>query len=88
MQHSKQALKAKAHHLKPVILLGAKGLTDAVVKETDLTLTAHELIKIKINGLDKLEREQLAQDLCQQLNAELIQIVGHIATIFRQNERA
>ncbi len=86
MQYSKQALKAQAHHLKPVILLGAKGLTDAVLKETDLTLTTHELIKIKINGLDKAEREQIAIDLCQQLQAELVQIVGHIATIFRKNE--
>ncbi len=83
---SKKALRSKAHHLKPLILLGSKGLTEAVVKETDLTLVTHELIKIKINGLEKAERKALALDLCQQLNAELVQIVGHIATIFRQNE--
>lgn len=49
----RQSLKAKAHHLKPVILLGAKGLTPAVVEETNVALTAHELIKVKLSGVEK-----------------------------------
>lgn len=82
----KQTLKAKAHHLKPVILLGSKGLTAAVIDETNLALLTHELIKVKINGAEKIEREQIAYDLCQSLHAELIQLIGSVAIIYRKNE--
>lgn len=81
----RQELKAKAHHLKPVVLLGAKGLTPAVINETDVALTAHELIKVKINGAEKPDREMMAQDLCQQLQADLIQLIGNTAIIYRKN---
>jgi RNA-binding protein len=82
----KQSLKAKAHHLKPVVLLGAKGLTAAVVEETNIALTAHELIKVKINGAEKEDRQLIAVDLCGQLQAELIQLIGHTAIVYRKNK--
>jgi RNA-binding protein len=82
----KQALKAKAHHLKPVVLLGAKGLTSAVIEETNVALTAHELIKIKINGAEKEDRQLIATELCSQLNADLVQLIGNTAIIYRKNE--
>ena len=81
----KQELKAKAHHLKPVILLGAKGLTPAVVDETNLALLIHELIKVKINGAEKSERQAIATELCQQLQAQLVQLIGSTAIIYRKN---
>jgi len=81
----KQDLKAKAHHLKPVILLGAKGLTPAVIDETNNALLIHELIKVKINGAEKPERTIIATDLCQQLQAELVQLIGSTAIIYRKN---
>ena len=80
----KRALKAKAHHLKPIVLLGAKGLTTAVAEETDIALNAHELIKIKINGAEKEERQKIAVDLCQQLGAELIQMIGNTVILYRK----
>lgn len=82
----RQSLKAKAHHLKPVILMGAKGLTPAVVDETNIALLAHELIKVKINGAEKGLRQSMARDLCQQLQAELIQLIGNTAIIYRKND--
>lgn len=82
----KQSLKAQAHHLKPVVLLGAKGLTEAVVAETNIALQSHELIKVKINGAEKEERISITQDLCQQLDAELVQLIGHTAIIYRKNK--
>lgn len=82
----RQSLKAKAHHLKPVVLLGAKGLTPAVTEETNVALVAHELIKVKIGGLEKDERQMIAQELCSQLQAELVQLIGNIAIIYRKNE--
>lgn len=81
----KQALKAQAHHLKPVVLLGSKGLTPAVVEEANVALTAHELIKVKINGAEKPDRILIADDLCQQLQAHLIQLIGNTAIIYRPN---
>ena len=81
----KQELKARAHHLKPVVLLGAKGLTPAVTEETNLALQIHELIKVKINGADKTARLEIAADLCQQLTAELVQLIGNTAILYRKN---
>lgn len=81
----KQALKAQAHHLKPVVLLGSKGLTPAVVEETNVALLAHELIKVKINGAEKPDRIMIANDLCQQLSADLVQLIGNTAVIYRKN---
>lgn len=82
----RQDLKAQAHHLKPVVLLGAKGLTTAVIEETNVALVAHELIKVKINGAEKADRQTMATELCQALQAELVQLIGNTAVIYRKNE--
>tara|TARA_Y100001968_G_scaffold330963_1_gene384177 strand:- start:2072 stop:2341 length:270 start_codon:yes stop_codon:yes gene_type:complete len=82
----KQQLKAKAHHLKPIILIGAKGLTQAVLDETSIALTTHELIKVKLYDLDKQARLELIEALCQQLTATLVQRIGNTAIIYRQND--
>ena len=82
----KQSLKARAHHLKPVILLGAKGLTEAVIAETNNALLSHELIKVKINGAEKEDRIEMANILCEQLQAELVQMIGNTVILYRKNE--
>lgn len=81
----KKSLKAQAHHLKPVVLLGAKGLTEAVIAETDIALLAHELIKVKINGAEE-DRLIMAAELCEQLHAELVQMIGNTVIMYRKNE--
>ncbi len=83
----KQALKAKAHHLKPVVLMGVKGLTPAVVEETNIALLAHELIKVKINGAEKADRQLITKELCTKLQAALIQLIGNTAIIYRKNDQ-
>lgn len=82
----KKSLKAQAHHLKPVVLLGAKGLTEAVIAETNIALLSHELIKVKINGAEKEDRQLMAGELCQQLHAELVQMIGNTVIMYRKNE--
>ncbi|HDV6634161.1 TPA: ribosome assembly RNA-binding protein YhbY [Legionella pneumophila] len=82
----KQSLKAKAHHLKPVVLLGAKGLTEAILAETNVALLAHELIKVKINGAEKEDRIQMAEELCEQLDAQLVQMIGKTLVLYRKNK--
>ncbi|MGN6228887.1 MAG: ribosome assembly RNA-binding protein YhbY [Dyella sp.] len=78
-------LRSLAHDLSPVILLGAKGATDAVVKELDLALTHHELVKVKLSGSDKEERQAQIQFLTDGTGAESVQEIGHIVVLFRRN---
>lgn len=82
----KRALKSKAHHLKPIVLLGAKGLSDSVVAEIDLALTAHELMKVKLTGIDNESRKAVANDIASRLNADVIQIIGQVLTLYRPQE--
>ena len=80
---TKQALKARAHHLKPIILIGAKGLTKAVLNETNIALNAHELIKVKIMGMERDDKAATADSLCRELDAQCIQKIGNTFVIYR-----
>ncbi len=77
------ALRARAHHLNPVVLLGAAGLTEAVFKETDRALAAHELIKVRIPGDDRGEREAICEQLAERLGAARVQLIGKLLVLFR-----
>jgi RNA-binding protein len=79
-------LRSLAHDLHSVILLGAKGATDAVVKELDLALTHHELVKVKLSGGDKDERQAQIDTLIDGTGAENVQQIGHTVVLFRRNE--
>lgn len=81
----KAALVAAAHHLKPVVMVGQKGLTTNVIAETDQALTAHELIKVRVSADSKEERSAMVQEMCVQLNATEIKLIGNIAIIYRKN---
>ncbi len=76
-------LKARAHALEPVVQVGHGGLTAAVVAEVDRALTAHELIKVRLGGADRDEREQLAADLAARLEAAEVQRVGRVLVLWR-----
>ncbi len=78
-------LKGLAHHLKPVVLLGQKGLTDAVVQELREALAHHELVKIRVSAEDREERQAIIEALCEQTEAKLIQRIGHVAVLFKRN---
>ncbi|VVC75844.1 RNA-binding protein [Aquicella siphonis] len=82
---TRQQLKAQAHKLKPVILLGNNGLTDAVSKEVDRALNDHELIKIRIQSSDRDLRRALFNQICAGNQAELVQVIGSIGVIYRKN---
>ena len=80
----RKALKAKAHKLEPVVLIGAKGLTDEVVKEVDLALKAHELIKVRAASLERDAREEAMQALCQRTGAQAVQSIGKVLVLYRK----
>jgi len=81
---SKQALKAKAHALKPIILIGAQGLTPAVNKEIDRALHDHELIKIRIHTEDREAKNAMFQQISLDNQADVVQIIGKIGVFYRK----
>lgn len=79
----RRALRADAHHLDPVVMVGGDGLTPAVLKETDAALKAHGLIKVRVLGDDRAVREEILAQICDQLNAAPIQHIGKLLVIWR-----
>jgi RNA-binding protein len=79
-------LKAQAHGLKPVIIVGQAGLTDAVLAETEIALNTHELIKVKIRA-EREDRNKISEKICASTGATLIQSIGQIIVIFRLNPK-
>ncbi len=80
----KKKLRAQAHSLKPVIMIGQAGLTAAVLAEIELALNSHELIKIRIRA-ERDDRKLISEKICTETGAELIQNIGQIAVVYRLN---
>jgi len=78
-------LRSLAHDLSAVVLLGNKGASDAVVKELGLALDIHELVKVKLSGGDKAERQAQIDVLTGGTGAENIHQIGHVVVLFRRN---
>lgn len=79
----KKALKAQAHGLDPVVLIGDKGLTDAVMKEIHNALSAHGLIKVRVTGDERETRLQYAQEITETTESALVQHIGKLLVLFR-----
>lgn len=75
--------RADAHHLNPVVMVGADGLTPAVSKEIDAALKAHGLIKVRVFSDDRAAREGMLQILADQLDAAPIQHIGKLLVLWR-----
>jgi len=80
-------LRAESHrlNLKPVIIIGQKGMSDNLHNEIDLALSHHELLKLRIPGLEKNDKRELAQQICARHEAQLIQSIGNVIVIYRAN---
>jgi RNA-binding protein len=79
----KKTLKATAHSLKPAVMIGQQGLTEAVLAEIDTALDAHGLIKIRTRGADKNKRSEQGEQIEQQLNANVVDKIGGITVLYR-----
>ncbi len=79
-------LKARAHALEPVVIIGGKGLTGDVVKEVDRALAAHELIKVRAPVIERVVREETMNMLCQRTGAVPVQIIGKVFVMFRKKD--
>ena len=84
----RQTLKAAAHHLRPVIIIGQKGITESLTRETDAALTTHELIKVQVQQGEKDYRQQCAEELATVTHATLVQQIGKTFVLYRQKPGA
>lgn len=79
----RSALRAAAHPLHPVVMIGDKGLTQAVLKEIDLNLDSHELIKVRVNGQERADREATLEAICDALSCAAVHHLGKTLIIYR-----
>ena len=83
-EKTRRELRGRGHALKPVVSIGNAGLSPAVLRELELSLEHHELMKLRIGGAERTQRRQMIEAICRQLGAELVQAVGHVALIYRE----
>jgi len=80
----RKTLKARAHALDPVVLVGDAGLTPGVLAEIDRSLTAHELIKVRVAGDDRDARLGMRDRVVDELSAASVQVIGKLLVFYRQ----
>jgi RNA-binding protein len=83
----KRYLRGLGHSLKPTIMVGKGEVTDALLKETDGALAAHELVKVKILESCLLGRNEVAEELAAACSAEVAQILGRTVLLYRRGEK-
>ncbi|MBJ7503599.1 MAG: YhbY family RNA-binding protein [Polynucleobacter sp.] len=84
----RKSLKAKAHDLNPVVMIGNAGLSPSVIKEAQLALKSHELIKIRVLGDDRELRAEMYDKLCDALHAAPVQHIGKLLVVWRPKPTA
>ncbi|MCU0869990.1 MAG: ribosome assembly RNA-binding protein YhbY [Burkholderiales bacterium] len=84
----RSALRARAHALHPVVQIGNGGLSDGVLREIDVALKAHELIKVKVAGEDREARDALLAAVCEATGAEPVQSIGRMLVVWRARPEA
>ncbi len=80
-------LRAEGHRLKlkPVVIIGQKGLSENLHQELETALAHHELIKLRIPAFDKPGKRALCQSLCERHRAQLVELIGNVIVIYRRN---
>lgn len=78
-------LRRLGHAIKPLIQIGAAGLTDAVLAAIDEALTDHELVKVRLGGGDREQRRERVERIVATTGASEVQSVGHVVTLFRRS---
>ena len=79
----RSALRAEAHALKPVVIIGEAGLTPSVIKEISASLDSHGLIKVRVFGDDREMRTEIYENICTELQAHPVQHIGKLLVIYR-----
>ncbi|MEP6832577.1 MAG: YhbY family RNA-binding protein [Gemmatimonas sp.] len=79
------ALRAEAHHLKPLVQVGHAGLTPALLTSLDDVLRTHELVKAQVAQAGELSARDAANQVAEQMQAEVVQVIGRTFTVYREN---
>jgi len=82
----KNYLRGIAHNLNPIVMIGGKGLTEAVMSEIELALDKHELVKIKLPSNSKAEKVALLAQITGQSESEPVQLIGRVGVIYRASD--
>ncbi len=85
---ARRALRARAHHLHPVVAIGQHGLTPAVLHEIDVALLKHELIKVRVASEERVTRDALLSLICKEIECAPVQHVGRIFVLYRETPDA
>lgn len=80
-------LRSLAHHLDPVVYIGKQGITRTIVEQTNVLLEGKELIKCTVQNTSDLEAREAANMLAQATDAEVIQVIGHKFSLYRESSR-
>lgn len=83
-EKQRKYLRGLAHGRDPLVMIGQSGLSDAVTRELDIALTAHELVKVRARVGDRDERDLILDELATQTGSELVQRIGNVGVFFRQ----
>lgn len=82
----RRELRARAHHLRPVVIIGDAGLTTAVLNEINKNLVSHDLIKIRVFSGEHATRERLLDEICTSLHAASVQHIGKMLVVYRPGQ--
>lgn len=85
---ARSALRAAAHPLRPVVMVGDPGLTPAVLKEIEVALAAHELIKIRVSGQERSDRDSMLETICNQLGCISVAHLGKVLIVYRVGKKS
>lgn len=80
-------LRALGHHLSPVVIIGNNGLTEQVLKEIEVSLKAHELIKISVHGDDRELRLHMLEEICEKTGAAPVHHIGKQLLVYRRADQ-
>ena len=81
--NQKKHLRSLAHDLRPIVMIGQHGLSNAVLAELESTMTKHELLKIKVRASDRDEKQEIVDKILSFSKAALVQVIGGVLVIYR-----
>jgi RNA-binding protein len=84
-EKQRRHLRGLGHSLKPIIFIGKAGMSAGVIAETAQALQDHELIKVRVTGMERDERDEALDTLAQKTGSEIVGRIGHVATLYRRN---
>jgi RNA-binding protein len=82
-ERQKKHLRGLAHGRDPIVMIGQSGGSEGVLKELEIALGAHELVKVKARVGDRAGRDQLLEQLAEQTSSALVQRIGNVGVFYR-----